>query len=270
MNNTISPIVPTLSLMRKNNPAAFLRWKLDHKIGPDDPFCLHFRDGVHEIYYIASDHTDDETSKTFELIDKLGPLARVIVVEGASGENPSLEKGEGAHAIKIARNHDIPTYGVETPANLYCKMIANEFATEDIYGWVFLMLARQSFDVGRSESEMWQDYSLYSPWYHAFLQKIEFSPLKWFKSAYGKEYKYGKFLDHSSPKPGKQITRQIAREIAAVRDPTILANLYNIVNLYNSACYVVGMSHTYRDLPVLLNTFGQYEVTAAEVPKSGG
>lgn len=255
------PQTPDLQLLRKNHPRGFREWQRAHNLSPNAPFCLHFRTDAIELFYIACNHTNKKSSKTFKLLNKLIPHTDIVIVEGAVGPDPQIESGEGAHALEIARKYDKSTYGAERAANLYLTVITHKYSTEDLYGWVFLMLMRQFHDVGLTEESARADYAAYSPWYYEVLPTISFDPAAWFRRRYDRNWKYGKYLDYSSPRAGNGIGNIIGREIADMRNPTLLTNLYKYMSIRmpghaTTFAYVIGMGHTYCDLPVLEKTFG--------------
>lgn len=236
---------------------------MNHRRLPKE-FCIKFNHDLINIYYVGCIHTHVKNSKTFKNITKVIPLVRAVVVEGFAGvisDKTVTGVGEGAHAIRLAKANGIIAIGAETPIREFVKIIAKKYNDQDIQGWVFLVIARQSFDQGYTYDEMMSNYAEYSPWYVSLISvKNKIDPLKWFQNTFGKPYQYGKFLDHSSPKRGTMISRTIARDIASLREPLLIKKLYEVANKYKSVAYIIGRDHINRDMSTLLKTFGSFTI----------
>ena len=131
-----------------------------------------------------------------------------------------------------------------------------------------MVIARQCYDQGKTFAEMMDDYKKYSGWYVELILESRcadggYDPLDWFRGTFGKQYEYGKFLDHSSPRPGantNNVSRRIANSIAAKRNPALIKNLCDISTRHRVVAYVIGRDHIWYDLPVLMEMFGEYTI----------
>ena len=82
--------------------------------------------------------------------------------------------------------------------------------------------------------------------------------LEWFHNTFGKQYEYGKFLDHASPRANaNNVSRRIANSIAARRNPALMKNLCDISARHRVVAYVIGRDHIRYDLPVLMEMFSE-------------
>lgn len=253
-----------LKLQKEFNKQKYKKFKIKHNIKLNEPCVFLFQRNNKKIYYIATKHTNDKKSKTFSLIKNIIKMHNkkektVIALEGGAGKSPEIKYGEGGFAIKYAKKFKIDYVGVEKPINKLLKYVMKDFILDDIYGYVFLMLSRQSFDMGLKEKKMWNDYKIYSKWYHTQLKKLNFDPKIWFENIYNKKYVYGKYLDYSSPS-GNKITNKIAIKIGKIRNYYLLKNMLKLFSKYDTIFYVIGEGHLYCDFPVLLDYFGKYEI----------
>lgn len=253
-----------IKLQKEFNKQKYKKFKIKHNIKINEPSTFLFQKNNKKLYYIASKHTNDNKSNTYKLIRKTIKMYNkrennVIVLEGGAGKSPKINYGEGKFAIDYAKKFKIDYFGIEKPINKLLKYVMKDFILDDIYGYIFLMMSRQSFDMGLTEKKMWNDYKIYSKWYYKNLKKLKFDPKIWFRNTYNKKYIYGKYLDYSSPS-GDKITNKIAIRIGKIRNYYLLKNMLKLFNNYDTIFYVIGEGHLYSDFPVLLDYFGKSEI----------
>lgn len=251
------------------------------KINIDDlplEYCLYFKESKREIYYIGCDHTNDETSLTFQMIRKIVPKCDALVVEGFSGkinfDHLEPNDGEGFYALSIARKlGNIDMFGAETPINQTVSQIAKNYELDDLKGWTFLVLARQCYDVKYSEEQMWEMYVGYAGWFVSLIEQngldLKFNPLQWFQKRYGEKWSYGNYLDHSTPGPdfdvkdpvdkSSGIARQISQSIAKLREPNIMKNLLEVSEKYKTTCFIIGRDHIKWNYKILVKKYPEVQ-----------
>lgn len=266
--------IPKTELLRDHgSDGKFVEWKKQLKIPVKDAFCLKFKTFGKKLYYIASNHTTDETSDTFayihQCINKYKP--GLIILEGipiSKGINPNLKNvvGEPGYAMKLAIENKIDFIGIEGSEKDIILELAKRFNNDDIYGWFFLRdrkYCHKTLKIG--EEEFKHKYWIRSKKYldEIFEKHNSWNSDKWFSETFKKPFSYydNDTLEFASPiKNSSIITQQINFENSKIRDWVNIKNLYSLINEHNTIIYIMGQNHAYADFDVILDTFKNYQI----------
>jgi hypothetical protein len=268
-------IYPDLSLIRDHGvDGSFYKWKKELKTDPDESFCIKFYGNNKTLYYIGALHTIDPNSKTFSYVNKVITKFKpdIVLIEGvplSKGINPQLDyfQGEGKYAAELATKYQIPFSGIEGNDNDMDNIIlklSEKYDIDDIYGYFYLGMHKyMAKTMKATKNEFIHDFDEYERKHldDLFKTTTKWIPEIWFSKTFGKKFKYGSFLEYSAPYDNpKIITQRISFDYGKLRDQINAKNLYIFINDYNTILYIMGQNHLYADFPMLLDTFGHYEL----------
>lgn len=268
-------MVPNLSLRRDHGTdGAFSAWRRGLNVDTV-AFCLKFEKDNHILYYIGAQHTTDPTSDTFGYIEtvvrKLCPETDIVLLEGIPrkmGISPPLSHfhGEGKFASDLARQRGIPYSGIEADEDDLLRSLAETYDPDDICGFLYLRMHKYFYrTLRKTRAEFVKDFAEYEAPTLARTLGASCDPTEWFRRTFGKEFRYGRYLEYASPsRDSKIITQRISFDYGELRDGQNLKTLYYFLSHYRTVLYIMGMNHVYADLPVLVDTFGGYRVVASD------
>jgi hypothetical protein len=269
-------IEPNISLLTDHGvDGSFDKWMKSNKMKLNDPVCLRFDTNKGFLIYIGSLHTTDEKSSTYDLIKNVIKKSKpeIVVIEGlrySDGLNSNISdfQGEGKYAGDLARSLKIDYIGIEEDNRIMLKELSGHFKISDIYGYIFMQVYKYVYKTMKSRNiqdtlndfdyvkttlldKIFDNYDECANWKHD----------QWFKKTFNKPFKYGSYLEYSSPycsPKDAKITQLISCKYSRLRDERNIKNLYKIINKYKKVVYVMGRNHVYADKNVLIDSFGPY------------
>lgn len=243
------------------------------------PYAALFETHDSQILYIAADHTIDQKSETFSLINKAFREYHpdFVIIEGLEenrGESPkkiidyidhSCLPGstcsEGLWAAHLATKNQLKFIGGEaSDQEIYKALTALNYTKTDFVFFYFVQQLPHYFREGKfkSENDLSKLLALWlQEWNATELTYLDFK--NWYEKEMNLKVSYKDLIDSNTTAPIKNGTslHQLSSKISVIRDKHIISVILKSLTTHKKILIVYGHSHFPIQKDVLAQYLGQ-------------
>lgn len=243
------------------------------------PYAALFETHDSQILYIAADHTIDQKSETFSLINKAFREYHpdFVIIEGLEenrGESPkkiidyidhSCLPGstcsEGLWAAHLATKNKLKFIGGEaSDQEIYKALTALNYTKTDFVFFYFVQQLPHYFRQGKfkSENDLSKLLALWlQEWNATKLTYLDFK--NWYEKEMNLKVSYKDLIDSNTTAPIKNGTslHQLSSKISVIRDKHIISVILKSLTTHKKILIVYGHSHFPTQKDVLAQYLGQ-------------